>query len=356
MPLLHWFETIDGKDVMTIDTYGPTLEKVFCQSGRYFSMQSLLLLADQLLARVEFIHSRNIIHGNLNPQSFAFGVPEWQTQQVLLVDFGTEIAPHSTVRDDLQAVGLILSYFYSGAESWEQYQQQRDQETTAPVLTSFLTAVASHKPVDYGILREIFYDAYHDLVLHLEIALDIKGPRAMRDSKLPKMDALAGMKTADLFENLSSTLSHIGRLSGTPMSALPSLTWSELLNTVEEMLRIYMVLVARDRPSSEKKTQVMGAYHLPNRLWRDLNWFLKRTGNLPRAFRLSVIAKLYHYLAVLYEVIPSYRVYWAGYLLFLARARKDLEPDCGKSAWTQQDSSGKTSATGSKLKEVSLVC
>ncbi|KAH3208672.1 hypothetical protein KXV77_009184, partial [Aspergillus fumigatus] len=158
-------------------------------------------------------------------------------------------------RDDLQAVGLILSYFYSGAESWEQYQQQRDQETTAPVLTSFLTAVASHKPVDYGILREIFYDAYHDLVLHLEIALDIKGPRAMRDSKLPKMDALAGMKTADLFENLSSTLSHIGRLSGTPMSALPSLTWSELLNTVEEMLRIYMVLVARDRPSSEKKTQ-----------------------------------------------------------------------------------------------------
>ncbi|EAW21806.1 uncharacterized protein NFIA_069770 [Aspergillus fischeri NRRL 181] len=71
------------------------------------------------------------------------------------------------------------------------------------------------------------------------------------------MDALAGMKTADLFENLSSTLSHIGRLSGTPMSALPSLTWSELLNTVEEMLRIYMVLVARDRPSSEKKTQVM---------------------------------------------------------------------------------------------------
>ncbi|EAW21805.1 uncharacterized protein NFIA_069760 [Aspergillus fischeri NRRL 181] len=174
VPLLHWFETIDGKDVMTIDTYGPTLEKVFCQSGRYFSMQSLLLLADQLLARVEFIHSRNIIHGNLNPQSFAFGVPEWQTQQVLLVDFGTEIAPHSTVRDDLQAVGLILSYFYSGAESWEQYQQQRDQETTAPVLTSFLTAVASHKPVDYGILREIFHDAYHDLVLHLEIALDIK--------------------------------------------------------------------------------------------------------------------------------------------------------------------------------------
>ncbi|THC93585.1 hypothetical protein EYZ11_006938 [Aspergillus tanneri] len=212
VPLLHWFETIDGKDVMITDTYGPTLEEAFCQSGRYFSMQNLLLLADQLVSRLEFIHSRNIIHGNLNPLSFAFGGSVWQKQQVLLVDFNTDSGPDSTARNDLLAVGQILSYFYSSADSWDQYQQQQNQEATAPVLTNFLEAVSSHKNIDYCMLREIFHDAHYDLVLHLEIALDLKGPRVMRDNILPKIGALSAMKNADLFGRLDTTLSHIGQL------------------------------------------------------------------------------------------------------------------------------------------------
>jgi serine/threonine protein kinase len=335
VPLLHWFETIDGKDVMVTDTYGPTLDEVFRQSGRYFSLQSLLILADQLMSRVEFIHSRNIIHGNLSPLSFAFGRPEWQKQQVILVDFGTEIVPAPTIRDDLQAISRILSYFYSGADSWEKYQQQQDQETTAPVLTRFSAAVASRETIDYGMLRDIFYDAYHDIVLHLEITMNLIGPRAMRYSKLPKIGSLAGTTTGDLFESLSSALSRIGQLSGNFTLALPFRACPVLLDILEEALQIYMTLIARDRPSAEKKMHAMSAYHLPNRLWRDLHWFLKVTANLPRSFQLSVVATLYYYLAVLYEAVPSYRLYWAEYLLFLARARKDLEPACGKSAWTQ---------------------
>ncbi|KAK9543846.1 hypothetical protein V6Z88_006711 [Aspergillus fumigatus] len=335
VPLLHWFETIDGKDVMVTDTYGPTLDEVFCRSGRYFSLQSLLILADQLLSRVEFIHSRNIIHGNLSPLSFAFGRAEWQKQQVILVDLGTEVVPAPTVRNDLQAISRILSYFYSGAESWEQYQQRQGLETTAPVLTRFSAAVASRETIDYGMLRDIFYDAYHDIVLHLEIVMNLRGPRFMGDSKVPRMGALAGKETTDLFESLDSALSHIGQLSGNFTLALPFRAWSELLDVLEEVLQIYMTLIARDRPSAEKRMHAMGAYHLPNRLWRDLRWFLKVTANLPRSFQLSVTAKLYHYLAVLYEVVPSYRLYWAEYLLFLARARKDLEPACGRPAWTQ---------------------
>ncbi|KAA8642581.1 casein kinase family protein [Aspergillus tanneri] len=276
-------------------------------------MQNLLLLADQLVSRLEFIHSRNIIHGNLNPLSFAFGGSVWQKQQVLLVDFNTDSGPDSTARNDLLAVGQILSYFYSSADSWDQYQQQQNQEATAP----------------------IFHDAHYDLVLHLEIALDLKGPRVMRDNILPKIGALSAMKNADLFGRLDTTLSHIGQLCGDPTSPLPSKAWPELLDTLDDLLFVYTILISRDRRSSEKKLQVMEAYHLPNRLWRDLQWLLKRTDNVSGALQFAVIGKTYHFIATLYEAYPSSRAFWVRYLLVLARARKDIEPICGKSAWTQ---------------------
>ncbi|PKX90481.1 casein kinase family protein [Aspergillus novofumigatus IBT 16806] len=251
------FEIIDGKDIMVTDMYGPTLD--------------------------EFIYSRNIIHGNLNPLLFVFGCAEWQKQQVILVDLGTEVVPAPMVCNDLQAISCLLLYFYS-------------LETTVPVLMRFSAVVASH----------IFYDAYHGIVLYLEIAMNLRGPQAMGDSKVLRMGALAGKKTIDLFKSLGSALSHIGQLM-----------WLELLDVLEE-----------------KRMHAMGVYYLPNRLWRDLCWFLKVTANLPRSLQLSVTAKLYHYLVVLYEVIPLYRLYWVKYLLFLAHIRKDLEPACGKPAWT----------------------
>lgn len=181
------------------------------------------------------------------------------------------------------------------------------------------------------------------------------GPRAMRDSKLPKMGALAMMKTTDLFKNLSSALLHIGQLSGDPTSPLHSQTWPELLNTLEEVLQIYLILTAQDRPSSEKKTQVMGAYHLPNRLWRDLHWFLKRTGNLPGAFQLSVIAKFYHYLQ--YFTKPFHHIGHTGPDIFyssLAQGRT-LSLLVGNQHGLRWFSSGKMSATG-WLKKAFLVC
>jgi hypothetical protein len=157
--------------------------------------------------------------------------------------------------------------------------------------------------------------------------MNLTGSRAMRDSKLPRKGALAGWTTGDLFESLSSALSRIGHLNGHFTLALPFQACPELLTILEEALQIYMTLITRDRPSAEKKMHAMSAYHLPNRLWRYLHQFLKVTSNLPRSFQLSVAAKFYYYLAVLYEAVTSYRLYWAGYL---ARARKDLEPACGK--------------------------
>ncbi|KAL4811414.1 kinase-like domain-containing protein [Aspergillus unguis] len=357
IPLLHWFEIISGKEVMIIDSYGPTLEELFSESGRYFTMCTLLLLADQLLSRVEFIHSRNIVHGNLNPFSFALGSCGWQDQQVFLVDFRVETEPEPTPRDDLLAVSHILSYFYNQAEPWEQYRHQRHQSTDIPVLRAFTAAIPSRGAVNYDLLRGIFREAYHDLLANIGFALDLKGPRAMGPGMLPRMGEFSKVKTTALFDDLNSSLSRIGKLSSPPNIILPCEMWAGLLTEFNKALHIYMVLLCRDRASCEKEAWVMGAYHLPNRLWRDLRWFLKCINNAPESFRLAVIGKVYNFLAALYDAIPSYRIYWAEYLQILARARKGLEPECGKAAWTRtifswQDVLNRLQASRSVLKQM----
>ncbi|KAL5332202.1 hypothetical protein BJX70DRAFT_393163 [Aspergillus crustosus] len=308
-----------AREVYTLQTAaGVTLDELFSESGRYFSVCTLLFLADQLLSRVEFIHSRNIVHGNINPFSFALGSCGWQNQQVFLVDFCVETEAESTPRDDLLAVSHILSYFYNQAQSWEQYRHQRHQSTDIPVLHAFTTVILSCGAVNYALLRVIFREAYHDLLANIGFALDLKGPRAMGPGVLLRIGEFLKVKTTVLFDDLDSSLSHIGKLSSTPNTVLPCETWAGLLTKFDKTLRIYMVI---------------SAYHLPNRLWRDLRWFLNRINIAPESFRLAVIEKVSNFLAALYDAIPSYRISWAEYLLILARARKGLEPECGKAAW-----------------------
>jgi hypothetical protein len=332
--MLHWFETIDEKDVMITDHYGLSLEEVFRRSGCYFSMQRLLLFADQLLSRVEFIHSRNIIHGNLNPWSFALGDSGWQSQQVLLVDFNTDTTPNGSARCDLHAIGHILAYFYSGAGSWEGYQRGPGQSSTstAPVFSSFLNEVSICKSIDYGILRKIFRSAYQDLATHLAVALDLKGPRAIRAGFQPNTSTLSTIKTDALFERLSLMLAEAGERARDVNTILSPQTCVQLLEYLEEILGIYIVLLARD---CEKEEQLMGTYPLPNRLWRDLVEFLSNSSNASSVFQLAITGKIYKFVAFLYEAFPDYKSDWTEYLLTLARARKKVEPSCGRPAWTQ---------------------
>ncbi|PYI07376.1 casein kinase family protein [Aspergillus sclerotiicarbonarius CBS 121057] len=334
IPLLHWFETVEEKDVMIMDTYGPVMEESFNQAGRYFGMQSLLLFADQFLSRLEFIHSRKIIHGSLSPWSFAFGSHPWQNHQICLVDFATETGRGASVLTDLQAVGQILAYFYTGSDSWERFQNERAYEKDiAPVFDMFRDAVSTHKSVDYGALRDIFQGAYQDLAFCLAIGLNLQGPRAIKHGLQPHLGDLSDMRTDVLFNSLSKKLSEAGtKFQNHNLSDQVSV---DLLMSFEKILAIYMVLLVRDRPSSMKKELVLGAYHLPNSLWRDLRWFMNVTEKALHPCRLAIIAKAYKFVTALYEMIPAYGIYWAEYLLALARSRKEIEPDCGKSVWTQ---------------------
>lgn len=321
-----------------MDTVGPSLEEVFTKSGRYFGMRTLLLFAEQMLARVEFIHSRNIYHGSLDPWSFALGSTGWQSQQALLVDFDTGPAQSASAQDDLYAVGRILAYFYGNWSSWDDYLQNTGSNIprdTAPFICTFLHKASAGRTVDYPVLRSVFREAYLDLATHLAIGLNLQGPRAICEGFSIDPGVLSTMDTSSLFEALSLKLFKTGKQVELARGIPTQRGYPQLFVCLDEILTIYGSLITRDRPSVQKERQAMGAYHLPNRLWRDLRWFMKSTEHERVEIRLALVEKIYQYIAVLYEAVPSYHTFWTEYLLALARTRKDVEPGSGKPAWTQ---------------------
>lgn len=74
-------------NVMVFDLLGPSLEDLFCFCGRRFSLKTVLMLADQLLHRLEYIHSKDVIHRDVKPENFLMGMGNCGNQ-VFITDLG----------------------------------------------------------------------------------------------------------------------------------------------------------------------------------------------------------------------------------------------------------------------------
>ena len=149
IPKLHWYGTEDLQNVMVIDLLGKSLEDLFVHLHRPFSLKTVLMLADQMLSCVEFIHNKNFIHRDIKPDNFVMGVGPC-ANQVFIIDFGlakkyrdqhshmhipymegkslTGTARYASVgalrgveqsrRDDLESLGYVWMYLLKGSLPW----------------------------------------------------------------------------------------------------------------------------------------------------------------------------------------------------------------------------------------------
>ena len=80
-----YFGTIT-QNVMVMELLGPSLEDLFNQCGRRFSLKTTLQLADQLLERAETLHENHLIHRDIKPANVVS--PGDTAAMVFCIDFG----------------------------------------------------------------------------------------------------------------------------------------------------------------------------------------------------------------------------------------------------------------------------
>lgn len=87
IPTVRWFGEGARSRNLVMDIMGPSLDDFMHFCGGRFSLKTVLMLADQLITRIEFVHSRGFVIRDVKPGNFVLGTRKLGNQ-VFAIDFG----------------------------------------------------------------------------------------------------------------------------------------------------------------------------------------------------------------------------------------------------------------------------
>jgi len=137
-------------NILIMELLGQSLENLFQDQNKSFSIKTACMLGIQMIDRIEFVHSKKIIHRDIKPDNFVMG-RGLKSHIVYILDFGlskkywssthkrhipfikgkklTGTARYASInalsgceqsrRDDLESIGYIIMYFIRGSLPWQ---------------------------------------------------------------------------------------------------------------------------------------------------------------------------------------------------------------------------------------------
>lgn len=150
IPSVYYYGVEGTFNVMVMELLGPSLEDLFNYCNRRFSLKTVCMLAEELLLRLEYLHSKNFIHRDVKPDNFVVGLGKkanllhvidlglskryrnpltkshipYREDKTLTgtpryASLGNHLGMEQSRRDDVESLGYILLYFLRGKLPWQ---------------------------------------------------------------------------------------------------------------------------------------------------------------------------------------------------------------------------------------------
>ena len=149
-PKVYEYSSESKCNILIIELLGNSIEKLFNKAQKRFSFLTVLMIMDQIVTRIEYMHSKNLLHRDIKPDNFLIGKGN-KRNVVYAIDFGlskkyrdsqtglhipyrdgknligtaryasinTHFGVEQSRRDDIESLGYMMIYLMKGNLPWQ---------------------------------------------------------------------------------------------------------------------------------------------------------------------------------------------------------------------------------------------